>query len=338
MPEGHTVHRVTRQFVRSLAGQVIAASSPQGRFVEGAAQIDGLQLTDARAIGKLMFLGFEHDRWIQVHLGLFGMWKFAGDILLFDFPAGPVKTSSRVKQSREFLQWPNPDAHLSRGRKRSDPTGSRHVSRWRVSEEEAPPRSTSDDAPEGFPPEPVGAVRLRLLGSSVVADLHGPSKCEALDSEGVEALAAKLGPDPLFDDGPAAEARVLEVVRREPTPIGVLLMDQTVIAGIGNVYRAELLFRARLNPHTPGREVPEEKVHQLWLDWSKLLGVGVETGQMFTMEEVDDPSRRKPVTRREDMRFWVFHREGLPCHVCKTDIIAEQIGGRTVYWCPACQA
>ena len=66
----------------------------------------------------------------------------------------------------------------------------------------------------------------------------------------------KLGPDPLLDDEPEAEERFTSVVRRKPTPIGLLLMDQTVVAGIGNVYRAELLFRARQNPHTPGRLVP----------------------------------------------------------------------------------
>ncbi|OUD96678.1 Endonuclease 8 1 [Clavibacter michiganensis subsp. michiganensis] len=57
-----------------------------------------------------------------------------------------------------------------------------------------------------------------------------------------------------------------------------------MVSGIGNVYRAELLFRARQNPHTPGRDVPEDVVRGLWKDWSKLLRKGVEVGQMMTMD------------------------------------------------------
>ena len=85
------------------------------------------------------------------------------------------------------------------------------------------------------------------------------------------------------------------MVRRKPTPIALLLMDQSVVSGIGNVYRAELLFRARLNPHTPGRDVPEEIVRALWRDWVKLLTIGVETGQMMTMDDL----RGAAYTRRD---------------------------------------
>jgi len=147
----------------------------------------------------------------------------------------------------------------------------------------------------------------------------------------------KLGPDPLVDDPQEGEERFTSVVRRKPTAIGLLLMDQNVVSGIGNVYRAELLYRARLNPHTPGRDVPEELVREIWRDWSRLLRIGVETGQMMTMDDLSPDDYRKAMAGRDD-RHWVYHRAGLPCRVCGTSIVVEEAAGRKLYWCPQCQA
>ena len=82
MPEGHSVHRITRQFARNFVGRRVTVSSPQGRFAAGAAQLDGHVMTDARAVGKQMFLEFDNGLWLRVHLGLYGAWDFAGDILM----------------------------------------------------------------------------------------------------------------------------------------------------------------------------------------------------------------------------------------------------------------
>src|SRR4051812_32841839 len=80
MPEGHSVHRIARQFAHNFVGHPVAASSPQGRFAEGASLIDGLTMTAARAVGKQMFLEFDGVLWLRVHLGIYGAWDFAGDI------------------------------------------------------------------------------------------------------------------------------------------------------------------------------------------------------------------------------------------------------------------
>ena len=187
-----------------------------------------------------------------------------------------------------------------------------------------------------WPPPVVGQVRLRLLTDVTCADLRGPTACELQTPDEVAATIAKLGPDPLVDDIAEGEARFTAVVRRKPTPIGQLLMDQTVVSGIGNVYRAELLFRARQNPHTPGRDVPEEVVRHLWRDWVRLLAIGVETGQMMTMDDLDPDAYRAAMASRDD-RHWVYHRAGLPCRVCGTAIVVEEMATRKLYWCPYCQ-
>ena len=334
MPEGHSVHRITRQFERNFVGHVVRASSPQGRFTEGAADLDGRRMTDARAVGKQMFLGFEGDRWLRVHLGIYGAWDFAGDILMDATIASANGRMGQTNQRGTFLEGPNPDAVVldSAGEDSLTSIGAPRRTRLRMSEGE-----TEGDGPAAFPPEPVGQVRVRLLTDTVSADLRGPTACEVLDPAQVEQVVARLGPDPLIDDGPEAEDRFAAAVLRKPTPIGLLLMDQNVVAGIGNVYRAELLFRARQNPHTPGRLVPEEHVRHLWRDWTRLLRLGVETGQMMTMDDLDDDAWRAAMANRAD-RHWVYKREGLPCRVCATNIVLEEMGARKLYWCPYCQA
>jgi endonuclease VIII len=198
---------------------------------------------------------------------------------------------------------------------------------------------TTGLADEGaqWPPPIVGQVRLRLLTETTAADLRGPTACELQTPDEVAATIARLGPDPLVDDHAEGEERFVSIVRRKPTPIGILLMDQSVVGGIGNVYRAELLFRARQNPHTPGRDVPEEIVRELWRDWVRLIAIGVETGQMMTMDDLDPQAYRRAMASRDD-RHWVYHRAGLPCRICGTSIVVEEAATRKLYWCPKCQA
>ncbi|MGO2113322.1 MAG: DNA-formamidopyrimidine glycosylase family protein, partial [Pseudoclavibacter sp.] len=76
MPEGHSVHRIARQFEANYTGRDVAASSPQGRFDVGAAEIDGRRMLRTFAVGKQMFSEFEGGAWLRVHLGIYGAWDF----------------------------------------------------------------------------------------------------------------------------------------------------------------------------------------------------------------------------------------------------------------------
>ncbi|MDQ2788685.1 MAG: Fpg/Nei family DNA glycosylase, partial [Actinomycetota bacterium] len=95
-----------------------------------------------------------------------------------------------------------------------------------------------------------GQVRMRLVGSTHWTDLRGPAACELLTQTEVDAVRARLGPDPLRRD--ADPDRAWARISRSRAPLATLLMNQAVISGIGNVYRAELLFRHRLDPQRPG--------------------------------------------------------------------------------------
>ncbi|MET0295949.1 MAG: DNA-formamidopyrimidine glycosylase family protein [Microbacterium sp.] len=331
MPEGHSVHRIARQFDRNIVGRVVAASSPQGRFAEGAAVIDGRTATAVRAVGKQMFLEFDDDIWLRVHLGMYGAWDFAGEIVADPTIASANGRMGQTNQRGTILDEPVMDAA---GENSLTSIGAPRRTRVRVRMSEQTTGLAGDDVE--WPPPIVGQVRLRLLTDVTCADLRGPTACQLQTPDEVAATIAKLGPDPLVDDVAEGEERFTAVVRRKPTAIGLLLMDQTVVSGIGNVYRAELLFRARQNPHTPGRDVPEEVVRGLWQDWVGLLSIGVETGQMMTMDDLSPEEWRAAMASRDD-RHWVYHRAGLPCRVCGTSIVVEEAAGRKLYWCPSCQ-
>lgn len=321
MPEGHSVHRIATQFARHFLDTPVTVTSPQGRFAAGAAQLDGHRILQSRAVGKQMFLEFDHGLWLRVHLGMYGAWDFAGDI---DFDPTVSSARGRMGQTNQrgtTVRGAHEDSLASIGAPR----------RLRMAEQER-----LGEAIEGFPPEPVGAVRVRLLTERTVADLRGPTACEVLTAEQVDAVVAKLGPDPLVDDLAEGEERFVSVAHAKGSPIGLLLMDQSVVSGIGNVYRAELLFRARLDPFRPGKQVPTDVLRGLWRDWVHLLGIGVRVGQMMTMDDLDDEAYAAALASRAD-RHWVYHRAGEPCRVCGTNIAMEMMAGRKLYWCPVDQ-
>ncbi len=184
------------------------------------------------------------------------------------------------------------------------------------------------------PPEPRGALRLRLVGLDGYADLRGPTACELMLPAEITLLLARLGPDPLrtrADPEPAWQR-----LSRSRVAVGALLMDQSVIAGIGNVYRAEVLFRAGISPFRPGPEISEAEFIGLWTDLVQLMKAGVRDGRIVTTSPQDRPrgSRRRPT---RDEAHYVYRRTGLPCRRCGTPIRTEQMVARNLYWCPYCQ-
>ncbi|WP_031466030.1 Fpg/Nei family DNA glycosylase [Sciscionella sediminilitoris] len=187
-------------------------------------------------------------------------------------------------------------------------------------------------------PEPVGKVRMRLTGETHTTDLRGPTKCELLNVLAVDRMLARLGPDPLRKDAKPelAHARIA----RSKTSIAALLMDQSVLAGVGNVYRAELLFRHGIPPYRPGREIDGELWSVLWADLVALMRDGVRVGRIDTVRPEHDPrvAGRAPRKDRHGGEVYVYRRAGMPCHVCGTSVAMAELAGRNLYWCPSCQA
>ena len=180
---------------------------------------------------------------------------------------------------------------------------------------------------------PVGEVRMRMVGADFGTDLRGPTACEVLDEAQVDAVLARLGPDPLRKDADPAPA--WNRITKSQRPIGGLLMDQAVIAGIGNVYRSELLFRHGMDPHRPGKAVDKAEFDSMWTDLVELMAVGYRRGKIHVVAPEHD--RGAPSYAQGRPRTYVYRRAGDPCRVCGTTVLTEVLEGRNVFWCPTCQ-
>ena len=181
------------------------------------------------------------------------------------------------------------------------------------------------------PAEPVGEVRLRLEGAEHSWDLRGPMICALLSPEQVDAVTARLGPDPLRRG--ASATTFAERVLASDRPIAALLLDQWVIAGIGNVFRAEMLFLTGIHPAKPGRSLQPQQVEELWELARSLLRAGVRRNRIVTVhpDELDQPVSR---TTRVNGTY-VYHQQA--CRRCGSTIQQLEIAGRRIDHCPRCQ-
>jgi endonuclease-8 len=184
---------------------------------------------------------------------------------------------------------------------------------------------------KGELPEVQGQVRARFYTTKDMADLRGPTICELIEPLELEVLQNRLGPDPLNPDDGTQFKRFQKNISASKAAIGLLLMNQDVISGIGNVYRAEILYRAKINPHKPGNELTAKQVKVLWKDSVYLLELGVKHGVMLTRDGFLDEDPGKPE------RHHVYKRNGEPCRKCRTHIVLEVMAGRKLYFCPKCQ-
>lgn len=265
MPEGHTLHRLANDLNAAFTHHVVAVSSPQGRFAEGAALVTDQPWRGARAHGKHLFCAFEGEAWIHIHLGLIGSLRFG--------PPGP----------------------------------------------------------------PVGQVRLRLATDEIVADLRGPQLCALITDTERQLLESRLGPDPL--DPAADPERAWQRISRSSRSIGALLMDQSVLAGVGNVYRAEVLFRQRINPDTEGRKLKKASWRAIWTDLVVLMPYGVADNRIDTVRPEHTPEEMGRPPRVDDHggEVYVYRRDQQPCHVCGSMIRTRVVEGRNLFWCGRCQ-
>jgi endonuclease-8 len=181
---------------------------------------------------------------------------------------------------------------------------------------------SEDDGSDNLAPEKVAWVELR-----------GPMDCSIYSQDMWEKLLGRLGPDPLNGDG---AGKFVERVRRSKKAIGELLMDQSVAAGVGNIFRAELLYRAKLNPFMRGNEVAENALRSIWKDAGVLMKAAMVDRRIVTTRAKDRPHKKGQALKEE--AHYVYRRQGRPCFVCGTKILTKVMAGRNLFWCPTCQA
>jgi endonuclease-8 len=276
-------------------------------FAGKAVQVDGPQgrftdaaVIDGRKLQRVMavgkHLGYDFGRDRILHVHL----GLQGDFTEGSGPLPEVRGALRLRMWNEAAV------------KKPAVAGESKPHRW----------YSEDDGTDNLAPEKVAWVELR-----------GPMDCSVYSQEMWEKLLKRLGPDPLNGDGP--EKMIARVAKSKKT-IGELLMDQEVAAGVGNIFRAELLFRARLNPFTPGREVEERTLRSIWKEAGALMKAGMLDRRIVTTKLKDRPHKDEPVLKEET--HYVYRRQGRPCFVCGTKILTKVMAGRNLFWCPSCQA
>jgi endonuclease-8 len=189
------------------------------------------------------------------------------------------------------------------------------------------------------------AAQARLVieaGSRLAVCFNAPViELLAAADEAEHRSLGRLGPD-VLDPGSLDWTVVLSRARERTSrslTIGELLLDQQVVAGIGNIYRCESLFLCGINPARPTADVTDPELQDVIAIASRLMmaNAGVAAGSASAASRVESPVSRNFDAGPE--RTWVYGRAGRPCRRCGTLLRAARLGlqARTAYWCPTCQ-
>jgi len=180
------------------------------------------------------------------------------------------------------------------------------------------------------PPKPVGAVRMRLVSDRQTIDITGPTTCRVIDQAMQNEVISQLGPDPLAG---GSKFKVWENLTKSSKPIGALLLDQKVLAGVGNIFRAELLFEIGMNPELTGQSMSRQQFDQLWKSLTRMMKVGLKYGKIITVRSGETKVRLKDLEGNDRFRIY----GGTVCPSCGDSIDTIEIASRKLYWCPTCQ-
>lgn len=336
MPEGHVIHGLARELNRHFAGKAVAVSSPQGRFAQEAALFDGRILDRATAFGKHLFLVFDAPvaaadpqaaaqetpgdpaapTVIYIHLGLIGTFRIE--------PAHPPVGQVRLRLTEADSPTTVADLRGPQWCRIIHPTEmDRIVSRG------ADPLL----APPPADPEVGEGPLSHQVATRAAEDYHGRHRMPPGTIEHVSSSA------PGGACRPEQVEEVLATARRSRRSVGTLLMDQKLFPGVGNIYRAEVLFRAGIDPHTPGNQLSAQQWRWIWDDLVVLMHAGMRVGHIDTVRPAHTPEAMHRPRREDDHggEVYVYRRAGQPCHVCGATIASAVMQGRNLFWCPSCQ-
>jgi DNA-formamidopyrimidine glycosylase len=183
-------------------------------------------------------------------------------------------------------------------------------------------------------PAPSPATRLVLQNDDGAAHLSGPMTCALLNRNEVDRIVDGLGPDPLRPN--TRTTRFIERVEGDRRPIGAVLLDQSIVAGIGNVYRSELLFLEGIDPRRSADSLGTDTIATIWARAKRELRHGVEDGSIITVNPRDvGAATRKALPKQ--LRVYTYKRDHRPCLRCRTPITSTEMSGRRIWWCPNCQ-
>lgn len=302
MVEGHQVARTAAAHRATLVGRRFRATSPNGRFSQGARDVDSCRLLDVQSVGKNLFYFFEakgrkgseeeregERQTVAVHFGMSGRARVARKSSEPETtPTTRLRLVEEVSSSSSSVDGNNATTN----------------------------NKNNNDTDDG---------NLLTLHIACMTLLHSP------DESLWRTKRVSLGPDPLREDADreVAFASMLSPKNRKKS-VGFLLMDQAVVAGIGNIYRAEICHLGRVHPETPAGLLSREELEELWEASVRTLRDGFESGSIVTVRDGRSEAPHDPTARR-----FVYNRES--CATCGDRVVSFDINSRTAYACLSCQ-
>ena len=312
MPEGDTIYRTARSLQKALAGKVVTGFETGVAKLASAnddAPVVGRVVEKVEARGKWCLIFFSGDLILASHMLMSGSWHV--------YRAGETWWMPRSKM-RVMIRVAAAEAQASQ------PTHAREAAHeWGT--------RIDGGAQGGFE---------AVLFNAQIAEFHTARSLER------SSQVPKLGPDILsgeFTPEQGITAMRARIGSHPEDEVGVMLLNQRVMAGLGNVYKSEVAFAAGVNPFRQIRTLTERELAVMAEFSLKWMRANVHDGHARGeagegIVTYSGPRRTAHTSNRED-RTWVYGRQGLECRRCG-EIIERRPQGeqaRPTYWCPGCQ-
>ena len=294
MSEGPEVKIIANKISSRLKGKEIEDIIFKNLDAPIKEQIIGSKLEYVKSFGKNLVFKFSSGIYLRNHMMMWGKWRIYDRSTYDKGLAKPPPRKSKVNRYRSFPVIEEKDV--------------RNDSR----------------------------VRLTIItNDTVLIEFNGPILQFSMDNPVEKEPIRSLGPDCLnqqvFDVEEFKKRLLLPFNKQKTSFISEALLNQNIIAGIGNKYKSEILFVCGINPFRQISQLDIKEQNQLYEKIPKILKYGYE-----------NLGRTRPLFRNEEnswnTRHWVFRRVGRECWICKTKIMSEKkLTARSTFWCPSCQ-
>ena len=339
MPELPEVETVRQGLSRLLVGKTVQGvklyNSPRS-FPNAPEQVErflyGASVTVVRRRAKLLMIDLDSDYTLAIHLKMTGQLVFVGSTS--SAPALAARSSQGALSSSSATDTRiERSAEISLGSISQPPQGS--VARARSSEDFA--GGHPNDSLIGRLPDRSTRVEIDFIDDSRLFfnDQRKFGWMQLMPTLEVEQLpfVQKLGPEPL-DPQTTANEFIARIRRHQNMMIKPAFLDQSVIAGVGNIYADESLWAAKIHPATRVRNVSDRQLDKLFIELKKILQIALDSGGSTDKNYIDAEGRRGSYLKFAR----VFRREGQPCHRHPDqEIIKIRIAGRGTHICSVCQ-
>lgn len=328
MPELPEVETIKRGLNKLIIGRTITAvhSNSTRSFPNAQADVAhfliNASITDIRRRAKVLLIDLSTNYTLVIHLKMTGQLVFVGRAV------GATSRNDPLQPKSDQVPGPLSDLERSRIIEESAPKGDHNEARFAGGH--------PNDSLIGVLPDKSTHVTFEFTDGSHLYfnDQRKFGWVRLIPTVEVPNIdfMKRVGPEPLETDFTAKQF-AQRFKRRARTKIKAAILDQSVIAGVGNIYADESLWGAKIHPATMVSDLPYSKFKLLYSEVRYVMNLSIENGGSTNRNYVN--AEGKKGSYMEFAR--VFRREGLPCHRCSAEIIKTRVAGRGTHICPSCQ-